>query len=315
MVSTTVPGRANSKTARSNADKPGRVEVLHDFHNGSDIEPLQPPVPVDQRAVDQLDPGRLPLGEPVELEPVTGRLQGSDRHVHADDLLELLVLEQFPEQFALAAAEVEHPLRTARPDRRKDGPDPLLVQAQGPLQHLFGPVGRPLLVTLRFRRLLLLHQPGEGLAEEAGLELQIATGDLLSLRMVRQPAAPFRQQLLKLILADEVVLGVVEDRDQDVEVGQQVRESREFADRHGEVRALAPLGEPLVQRVPHRLDRIAQRLENGPEEPLAAPHGEDIEPASSESEVATNSGRSLHRPWRAEPKTWEIATLRNEEAT
>ena len=30
--------------------------------------------------------------------------------------------------------------------------------------------------------------------------------------------------------------------------------------------------------MPHRLDRVAQRLENGPEEPLAAPHGQDIEP-------------------------------------
>ncbi len=66
--------------------QPGWVEVLGDFHDGSDIEPLQPPVQVDQRAVDQLDARRLPLGKPVELEPVTGHLQASDRHVHADDL-------------------------------------------------------------------------------------------------------------------------------------------------------------------------------------------------------------------------------------
>ena len=95
---------------------------------------LQPPVPVDQRPVDQLEPGGLPLRHPVELEPVSGRFEGADRHVHADDLLELLVLEQFPEQLALAAAEVEHPPGTAGPDRRHDRPEPLLVEAQRPLQ-------------------------------------------------------------------------------------------------------------------------------------------------------------------------------------
>ena len=198
--------------------QPGRVEVLDDLDNGGGIEPLQPPVPVDQRAVDQLDASRLPLGSRSSLSRSRAVSSDTDRHVHADDLLELLVLEQFPEQLALAAAEVEHPLRTAGPQRRQDGPDPLLVEAQGLLQRLFGLVARPLLVALRFRRLLFLHQSGKGLAEEAGLVLQVATGDLLLLGMARQPAAPFRQQLLELVLADEVVLGVVEDGDQDVEV-------------------------------------------------------------------------------------------------
>ena len=55
-------------------------------------------------------------------------------------------------------------------------------------------------------RLLLRDEPGEGLAEQAGLELQVAAGDLLLLG-VRAPASPpLGQQLLHLVVADEVVL-------------------------------------------------------------------------------------------------------------
>ena len=49
-------------------------------------------------------------------------------------------------------------------------------------------------------------------------------------------------------------------------------------DGHGEVRALAPFGEPLVERVAVGLDRVAQRLEHRPQERLAAPHRQHVEP-------------------------------------
>ena len=51
-----------------------------------------------------------------------------------------------------------------------------------------------------------------------------------------------------------------------------------FLHGHREVRALAPLGEPLVERVADGLDLVAQRLEDGPQEPLAAPHRQHVDP-------------------------------------
>ena len=100
-------------------------------------------------------------GSRSSLQPVAGHFERADRHIHADDLLELLVLEQFPQQLALAAAEVEHPLGPAGPQRRHDRPEPLLVQAQGLLQVLLGLVGGPL-VLLGFAGLLLFARAGRG---------------------------------------------------------------------------------------------------------------------------------------------------------
>ncbi len=64
---------------------------------------------------------------------------------------------------------------------------------------------------------------------EARLELQVAAGDLFLLRVPGQPALALRQQLLHLVVADEVVLLVVEDRDQDVQVRQQLRQRGRLA--------------------------------------------------------------------------------------
>ena len=109
------PGPGELEDGPLEGREPGRVEVLDHLDHGGGVEPLQAPVAVDQRPVDQLEAGGLRLGHPVELEPVSGGFEGADRHVHADDLLELPVLEQFPEQLALAAAEVEHPPRPRWP--------------------------------------------------------------------------------------------------------------------------------------------------------------------------------------------------------
>ena len=164
-------------------------------------------------------------------------------------------------------------------------------------------------------RLLLLHEPGEGHAVQARLELQVAAGDLFLLGVAGQPALALGEQLLHLVLADEVVLAVVEHRDQDVEVRQQVRERGRLADGDREVRTLAPLGEAFVQRIADGLDLVAQRLEDASQEPLAAAHRQHVDPGRrAGSPMSASSGRSLQRPWRAEPKTWAIATLMNDEA-
>ena len=198
----------------------------------------------------------------------------------------------------------------------RTAPSRCSLQAERLLQHLLGPVAGPLRRPLGLRRLLLLHQPGEGLAEEARLELQVAAGDLLLLRVAGQPAASLGQQLLQLVVADEVVLVVVEDRDQDVQVGQQLRERRDLA--RSSRRSTGSRPTPGTARragaAPPRPRSPAARTPPAGTARRPAPAGRRAgPPAGSASPPAP--GRSLHRPWRAEPKTWEIATLRNDEAT
>ena len=68
------------------------------------------------------------------------------------------------------------------------------------------------------------------------------------------------------------MLSGVEHGDQDVQVGQQLRQRDRPPDRDREVRTLAPLEKLLIERVADGLDFVPERLEHRPQEPLAAPH-------------------------------------------
>jgi hypothetical protein len=198
-------------------------------------------------------------------------------NIQPDDLLELLLLEKFTDQISFAAAEIENALRAAGPQSCHDGTKALVVQAEGLFQRVFGLVGRPL-VLIYLLRLLLLHETGDGFTEEAWLELQIAASDLL-LRVSRQLALAFGKQFLHLILADPVVLSVVEHWDQDVQVREQVSQRR-FLNRDRKVGTPAPFGEPFIERTPSCLHHVSQRLEDIPQEPLAAAHRQHVDAGS-----------------------------------
>src|SRR6185503_3897519 len=92
----------------------------------------------------------------------------------------------------------------------------------------------------------------------------------LSRRVRRQPAGPVLEQLLDLLVADVVVLGRVERRDQHVEVAQQVAQPCLGAQLDGKVAARAPLRETLVERLRPGGNGVAQRLEHTAQETLAA---------------------------------------------
>jgi hypothetical protein len=104
--------------------------------------------------------------------------------------------------------------------------------------------------------------------------LQVASHDEVALGVRRQPALAAAQQLLDLGLADEVVLVVVEDRHQHVDVLQQVLEAERRPQLEVEVRALPPVGKVLVQGAPGGGDLVAERLEEPPEQLLAAAAGQ-----------------------------------------
>ena len=160
------------------------------------------------------------------------------------------------------------------------------------------------------------NEPGKRFTEQARLVLQISAGDLLLLGMRCEPARSFGQQLLQFVLADEVVLLVVEDRNEHVEVRQQFGQRFRAADRGRVIRTLAPLGKPFIERMPDRPRPCspAARTSAAESPRRRAPAGRRCRAVSGIG-VATSSGRSLQRPPMAVPNTCEIATLMNDEAT
>ncbi len=89
--------------------------MLNDLDDGGGVEAFQPLVAVHQGAVEQLHALGLLGRQPLQLQPPLGHFQRADRHVQADDLLELLLLEQLADQLAFAAAKIEDALGARSP--------------------------------------------------------------------------------------------------------------------------------------------------------------------------------------------------------
>ena len=53
------------------------------------------------------EPLCLPVGKSVQLQSFLSHLQGADRHVHADDLLELPILQQFTQEHRAHRVHIE----------------------------------------------------------------------------------------------------------------------------------------------------------------------------------------------------------------
>ena len=90
---------------------------------------------------------------------------------------------------------------------------------------------------------------------------QIPAGDQVALGVIGQPAFAGTQELVYLLVADPVVLAVVEHWQSDVEVVDRVRDPQAARQPHGEVPAVAPLRELLVQRHRAGVDLPAERRE------------------------------------------------------
>ncbi len=103
--------------------------MLDDLHEHRGVEAGEAVVAIRQRSLQQPQALALALVHPLQAEAPCGDLQGPGRHVHADDLGEGMVLDQFAQEAALTTAEVQHALRAAGPQGRHDRPDPLVVEA------------------------------------------------------------------------------------------------------------------------------------------------------------------------------------------
>ncbi|CAM5308936.1 hypothetical protein SVIOM74S_06014 [Streptomyces violarus] len=272
------PGPCGTEHGVLQGGQPGQVEVLDHLAEHGGVVPLEPVVGVGERALEELDARGLPLPHAVQLQPAGGDGERAHRHVQSHDLRERRVLEESLHQLALAAAEIEHP----------GGPGGLEGGGDG-LPALYGQRGRPLLgLGLRLDRVVdLLDLAVVGLGQPHQLQplrrlpgqrpaaREVAAGDQLLLRVAGQPALTGAQQLVDLVGGDPVVLGVVQDREQDVEVAQGLGEGAvrglQF---EPDVARVAPLRELGVQRHGLGRDRPAQRFEEPPHEPLAAAGGQ-----------------------------------------
>src|SRR3954447_3261747 len=91
--------------------------------------------------------------------------------------------------------------------------------------------------------------------------------------MAIEPALSVTKQLLDLVVPNPVVLLIVENRNQDVQVRQQLTQPACRAQRNREQPARTERRHALVEFVTGRFDRVAERLEQRSEELFPAAAG------------------------------------------
>ena len=203
-----------------------RIEMLDHLHHGRGVEAGQALVAVGQRAVEQRD--ALPLlaaggpGAAARARVSSARYETSSPTISRRTACSSSSATQ---QLALAAAEVEHAPRAAllaapRPPRRGAA----RCRLHRPLDRLF--LACVLLLGRRPGRRLRRRSGGPAPRGQAAADASGSARDQLALGMRGQPALAVAQQLLHLVVADPVVLVVVQHRDQHIEVREQVAQAQ-----------------------------------------------------------------------------------------
>ena len=219
-------GLAHSNSTRSNAARRGGVEVFDDFHHGGGIEAGETLVAVNERAVQQAQTFLLNRRKAVVVQSVMGDFERAMRHVHADDFSELLFLQQSLEQSAFTATQVQNASRARAFQRGQHRAKTLFVEADVALDGFF-------FLRVNFGdgigiRFALVHELRQRVVHQAALVLEIAARDGFALGMRRQPALAVAQKFFHLVIADPVVLVVVQHRHEHVKMREKLlqRQSR-----------------------------------------------------------------------------------------
>ncbi len=229
-------------------------------------------------------------------------MQRPHGHIHSDDLGELPVLEQRTDQLPLSAAQIKHPRRLGRAQLRQDRLPPLYGERYRFLLGVHLLVHR--VVDVLGVRVVRLGQPLQlqsfhGPARQCRAPRQIAADDHPLLRVVLQPALAGPQQLVDLIGRYPVVLGVVQHRQQHIQLPQRLGEPALPLQHQPYVTRIAPLRERRIQRHRLGLHRPAQRLEQLLHELRAAPRGQhrhlDPQRHRLSWQLRTRSALPLHR--------------------
>src|SRR5438093_6895576 len=275
-----------------------RAEMLDDLHYRRGVEAGEPAVAVYQRTVNQLDALPLLRRKAIESEPVRRHLERAPGHVHADDALEGAVGEEELEQSAFAAAEVHDRACASSAEGADHRAETLLVEAQRSLERALLGVASRASVVLLVRR-FLGDQPRNRVAHERMTVLEVATGDRFSLGVRREPSLAMTDELLDFVVAHPVVLLVVEHGDEHVQMRQQLGEPLFGGEREGVIPTGAPLGHRRIERMRRSRYRVAERLEQLPEEALALAAGYGGQPRRERDrrgrEVGAFLAASRHR--------------------
>src|SRR5215475_8211441 len=89
---------------------------------------------------------------------------------------------------------------------------------------------------------------------------QISPRNRLAFRMAAEPACAVTQQLFNFVVADPIMLVVVEHRDQHVQMRKQIAYAAIGLKFYAEILAFAPLRKFVVQREPSRRHRVSERF-------------------------------------------------------
>src|SRR5262245_53454710 len=132
-------------------------------------------------------------GEPLELETRFREIEYSPRHVHADDLCELVIGQEPTQELTLATPQIEDTRSAGSLHYVEHGVEPTFVETDRPLNRRF------LLVLLGCNgflfRLFLGRQSRDGLTNEPSLVHQITRDDDVARRMAVEPPLPMTKQL------------------------------------------------------------------------------------------------------------------------
>jgi hypothetical protein len=159
-----------------------------------------------------------------------------------------------------------------------------------------------------------LSEPCQRAPGQVTTTTEVAAGDQVLVGVVCQPALTRAQQLVDLVRPLPVVLGLIEDRQQDVHLVQGVREADSPVQSEVHVAGVAPVGEGVVQRDRGRLHRPAERFEEAVRDLSTTAAWKHRELVSSGIASSASSCRDAHRPLRAVLKTSAMATPSSEDA-
>ena len=236
--------------------QPRRVEVLDHFHDCCGVESAEPRVAIHERAVHQANAFTLLRRQPVELQARFRQIEYAAGDIHADDLSELVIGEEATQELALAAAEIrtrEAPeaFTTSNTASRRRSLRLIVFSIDASCSSIFAATisssGCSSAVSLAMA------------SRTSPVDAQVARNDGIARRMTIEPALSVPKQLLDLVVPNPVVLLIVENRNQDVQVRQQVAQPACRAERNGEQPARTE-GRHASSRDARRLDRVAEGL-------------------------------------------------------
>src|SRR5262249_36253167 len=104
--------------------------------------------------------------------------------------------------------------------------------------------------------------------------LQVAAGDGFPFRVSGKPSAAVAKKLFNFVLSDPVMFIVVQYRNENIEMRQEIAQAYLRTEFDREVSALAPFREFFIKDPARGFNGIAERLEEATQKNLAAAAGQ-----------------------------------------